>query len=130
MAYRTKEQIKAYAKKWGQKNKQRKKQSLNKWRKNNPDMTKNWLLKHKFGISLEQYKEMLRRQNFVCKLCFKDETSVHHKSKKVKQLAVDHCHKTGKVRGLLCTACNTALGKARDRLGWLDRAKLYLKGEI
>ena len=62
------------------------------------------------GITLEEYGEIYRRQGGVCAICSKPETSMTNLSKGLKQLAVDHNHKTQKIRGLLCTRCNTALG--------------------
>jgi Recombination endonuclease VII len=63
-------------------------------------------LKNKYGINLEQYEAMLQHQGGVCAICGgqpKGGTST-------KYFSVDHCHKTGKVRQLLCNRCNTALG--------------------
>lgn len=59
----------------------------------------------KYGLSAEQYDAMLRRQNGVCAICGKPETS-----RKTKLLSVDHDHRTNRVRGLLCTRCNVAIG--------------------
>lgn len=76
-------------------------------------------LKRSYGISLEQYEEMLERQNGVCAVCER-KCSVHP------NLSVDHDHVTGKVRGLLCNKCNTALGKLRHDPKILRRAIAYL----
>lgn len=64
---------------------------------------------------------MLHNQGNKCKIC---ET---HESEFDKRLAVDHCHKTGKVRGLLCSSCNTSLGKFKDDPEILRRAINYLE---
>lgn len=61
---------------------------------------KDLYLRRKYGITLAVYNEMLKDQNNNCALCGK------HKSKFKKSLAVDHNHKTGKVRGLVCFHCN------------------------
>ncbi len=61
-----------------------------------------------YGITLEQYEEMLEAQGGVCKICG-DPPPTGRK----KYLSVDHCHQTGRVRGLLCTQCNT-------RLAWIE----------
>ena len=67
-----------------------------------------------FGITIEQYDEMLGQQGGVCAICGQPETALEAKSRtevrRVKRLAVDHDHETGKVRGLLCWMCNTRLG--------------------
>lgn len=86
----------------------------NKWRQENPE--KAWVLdreKHlrrHYGITLQQYEKLLAQQNGTCALCKKPETIVNRTGRKTSLLAVDHCHKSGKVRGLLCFRCNTAVG--------------------
>lgn len=65
-------------------------------------------LKHDYGISIGQYEEMLAEQHGVCFLCRRAESKVI--TGKVVRLAVDHDHKTGLVRRLLCSNCNTAIG--------------------
>lgn len=88
------------------------------YRKKHPDRIKNTDLKQRFGITLEQYNNMLAEQNGVCAIC-KSMSSLRN-------LAVDHCHSTGKIRGLLCSYCNTGLGLFKDSLEILDKAKEYL----
>ena len=66
-----------------------------------------------YGITIEQYKEMSEKQNGLCAICHKPETQ---ERKGIKySLAVDHCHRTGKVRGLLCFKCNSAMGSFEKR---------------
>lgn len=80
------------------------------------------------GISdIGQYQEMLKAQNGVCLICKKEERIVDGKTLKPKMLAVDHCHTHGHVRGLLCSACNTALGLFQDDPDLIRRAALYLE---
>lgn len=79
-------------------------------------------LKFKFGISIEQYNTKLDGQGFACAICEAPELSVCNR-----RLAVDHCHKTGTIRSLLCTHCNTLLGLARDSPEFLERAAKYLR---
>jgi hypothetical protein len=88
----------------------------------NKDKYKNWELIRLFGITLEDYNRMLKEQNNVCYICNKPETS-----KRRKKLSVDHCHKTNKVRGLLCSNCNLGLGNFQDNIEFLEKAILYLK---
>lgn len=78
-------------------------------------------LKKKFGISVEEYNKMLFDQNGLCKICGCDGNSLG------KRLAVDHCHKTGKIRGLLCHHCNLGLGNFSDSAAILTRATQYLE---
>ena len=85
-------------------------------------------LKRDFGISLNEYNDMLKKQNNVCAVCGKKETARNIKTNKVCDLAVDHCHKTGVVRGLLCSKCNTGLGFFADSKKDLTLAIKYLAG--
>ncbi len=82
-------------------------------------------LKRRYGITLETYEQMLEDQDHLCKVCGSEgfPLAEHHKAK----LVVDHCHETGKIRGLLCHNCNRALGLFRDSTLTLTRAIEYLK---
>lgn len=84
-------------------------------------------LKRHYGISKKQYDELADTQAHRCAICLKPEGSVI-KGRPIK-LAVDHCHDTGKVRGLLCSPCNRALGGFQDSPEILKRAILYLGSE-
>lgn len=79
-----------------------------------------------FGITLEEYNKILKVQNNVCAICGKEESAKHRLTKKKMYLAVDHDHKTGKVRGLLCDRCNNLLGRCQDNIIILKNAILYL----
>ena len=86
---------------------------------------KDFDLKRKFGISLYQYGEMLVAQGGKCAICGgKDAGS---RNGQPKSLAVDHCHETGKVRGLLCEACNQGIGKMKDDPVLLRKAADYIE---
>jgi hypothetical protein len=102
-------------------------ESGRKWSKKNPDIEKNGHLRRTFGIDLETYNKMLSDQNGACSICKNPETSVVKNTGKIKTLAVDHCHTTGKVRGLLCWNCNTSIGKMKDSVEILQNAIEYLK---
>lgn len=80
----------------------------------------------RYGIKPEQYKEILENQGGVCAICRRPEEG---KSKlgNEKTLAVDHCHVTGKIRGLLCSKCNPGLGQFEDNINLLQAAIEYLK---
>jgi hypothetical protein len=80
-----------------------------------------WLLRT-YGISHEKYDEMLAAQGGVCAICSQPERSARNR-----HLAVDHCHKTGKVRGLLCTNCNRALGLFSESPAVLSFAINYIE---
>ncbi len=73
-----------------------------------------------FGISYEEASELRSRK--CCEICGSES------SRKGDNLAIDHCHSTGKVRGVLCTRCNNAIGNFSDNIALLERAINYLKG--
>lgn len=77
-------------------------------------------------ITDKQYFDLARLQKYVCAICFKPETVLSKKTLSPKALAVDHCHKTGKVRGLLCIRCNSALGLFKEDKCNLENAIKYL----
>jgi len=82
---------------------------------------------HRFKMTANEYYELLEKQNYVCKICKKPETQIKKKVNKVKMLSVDHCHVTGKIRGLLCHQCNVGLGAFKDSIENLECASEYLK---
>lgn len=82
---------------------------------------KAYRLRTLYGISQEQYDEMVIRQRGLCAICG------HAPTKNA--LAVDHDHDTGAVRGLLCLQCNTALGKLGDNEESMLKVLAYLRGE-
>jgi hypothetical protein len=95
------------------------------WRKANPAKAKNSDLKRRFGITLDEYDALLILQNNVCAICDSPESAVDRKGH-IRMLAVDHCHTTKKIRGLLCTSCNTAIGHFKDNRELLKKAIEYL----
>ena len=89
-----------------------------------PDRDRNSQLQRTFGIDLNDYIRMAVEQNNKCAICGQPETQM--RGGKVKALAVDHNHTTGTIRGLLCSDCNTGLGKLRDSQTILNAAIAYL----
>ncbi len=83
-------------------------------------------LKRAYGITLEDYNLMLEKQNGKCAICKNEVTNKFSKGK-IHNLSVDHCHKTGKVRGLLCRKCNQGLGSFAENILSLENAIKYLK---
>lgn len=79
-------------------------------------------LKHFYGLSLSEFEQMVLDQGGVCKICKKECPSGQ-------RLSVDHCHETGKVRGLLCRGCNAHLGRIemykKDPKPWDDYLSAY-----
>lgn len=90
------------------------------YKKTNYDFSKekNRKLFAEYGITLQKFNEMLKHQNECCLICNKNDE---------KALCVDHCHKTGKVRGLLCNKCNKALGLFNDNIELIKVAASYLE---
>lgn len=80
----------------------------------------NCKLKENFNITLSQYTEMLKKQNGVCAICGGINKSGY-------ALAVDHDHKTGKIRKLLCGACNAMIANSRENILNLESGIKYLK---
>lgn len=81
------------------------KQTQTQWAKKNPVR----VLTYKYEITENEYANLLTTQNNTCAICRKPETNG-------KRLSVDHCHKTNKVRGLLCNKCNISLWRAEEYL--------------
>jgi hypothetical protein len=77
-------------------------------------------LKTRFGITEADYERMLQEQQGVCAIC-------NRTCATGKRLAVDHCHDAGRIRGLLCKNCNTAIGLLSDEPARLEKAIAYLK---
>lgn len=80
----------------------------------------------RFGITPEQYQEMLDAQGGVCAICEGPERSTDKKGR-IKAFAVDHDHDTGAIRGLLCANCNKGIGNLGDSVDTLISAAAYLE---
>ena len=93
-------------------------------KKNNREWYKrkgrDYSLKFNYGITLKQYEKMLKQQNEVCAIC--GEVNLDGR-----KLCVDHDHKTGKIRELLCDNCNHVLGMSKENVDRLTKAILYLE---
>jgi hypothetical protein len=81
-----------------------------------------------YGLTPEQYQDMLAAQGGVCAICGLDEPNAHGRTGTQFRLSVDHCHDTGRVRGLLCQKCNRAIGLLGDNVDLLRKAIAYLGG--
>lgn len=82
-------------------------------------------IKSTFGVTLDQYREMLTAQNGVCATCKQPETAV--RNGRVMQLSIDHHHETGAVRGLLCKGCNNGIGWFRESPAAMRAAADYIE---
>jgi len=79
------------------------------------------MLKRKYSMTLEDYDAMLANQGGVCAICGTTDTAPWD------HFAVDHCHQSGNVRGLLCQGCNTCIGRVDDNTETLRKAIRYLE---
>lgn len=99
-----------------------------KWRAKNAVRAKGYSLKSGYGISMEKYMEMYEQQHGCCALCKKPGASfVAGNQGRVETLAVDHDHKTKKVRSLLCHQCNKGIGCFGESVVSLRQAIEYLE---
>lgn len=87
-------------------------------RKLDPKRYRSYIRKYARGVTREQYDSMVLAQNGVCVIC----SGVSNN----KELAVDHCHVTNKVRGLLCDSCNRGIGLLKEDILILHRAIEYI----
>lgn len=79
----------------------------------------------RYGITVDDYKDLQEKCNNKCQICGQEETK-KHKNGKVHNLSIDHCHVTSKIRGLLCSQCNRGLGHFKDSTDLLLNAVSYL----
>lgn len=107
-----------------EKQKKDRREAQRRWRERNLETAKqrnrDAEYRRKYGINLEQYDAMLKAQQGVCAIC---DTSCDTGM----NLAVDHCHVTNKVRGLLCKNCNTAIGLLKENVENMNKAINYIK---
>ncbi len=119
---KTKEEKAAYEKQWKLNNKIHVKDYQQQYYKRKALQIKRYKLNKVFGLTLEQYQQLLQEQKGCCKICLRPS---------IKQaLCVDHNHTTNRVRGLLCSSCNKALGLFQDRLDILHSASDYLRSSL
>lgn len=86
-----------------------------------------WRIIKKYGITVCEYEVMYRSQNGACAICNSQLEIAAAGRGSRRSACVDHDHVTGKVRGLLCHACNTAIGALQDDIGVIESALQYLR---
>lgn len=102
------------------------------WRRQNKDKVaaqnrrayntqRNWRFRREYKCNIDLYEKMLKDQNERCLICNRHWTEFKN------EFAIDHCHKTQKIRGLLCFTCNTKLAVIEDSI-FVLKAKEYLGG--
>ena len=115
---------KEYNKRYYQKNREQILKYKKEYSKLNSDKIKSTNLKTKYGITLEEYNELFSLQRGKCAICN------IHQSDLGRPLFIDHCHLTGKIRGLLCQHCNCLLGYSGDNVEVLKNSIKYLENDI
>lgn len=113
LATTCKECVRATVRQWRVNNTERARKNSSDWIKRNPIAHR----VRKYGLTKDTYLAMVKSHCGRCAIC----------NSLGKELQVDHCHVTGKVRGLLCVGCNTALGKFKDDIRQLQSAIEYLR---
>ena len=121
MAYKDKKKEAAFRKKWNEENRDKMVAYRKEYFVRNANRIRQAYLLRRFGITEEQYEELLNKQDGRCAVCLR------HQSDFSRRMAVDHNHKTGEIRGLLCNFCNhRVVGKHNDS-ELLRRAADYLE---
>lgn len=116
--------IQKYKKEYDIKNKEKNKLYKKQYNLKNSIILKNIAKKYqlkKYNLTLDEYNVLLKKQKYCCKICKR------HNSLFKRALAVDHCHKTNKIRGLLCNTCNQGIGHLQDSIILLSNTIKYLK---
>jgi hypothetical protein len=90
---------------------------------NSKEYSRFYRMIREFGISLDVYNEFFNKQQGCCAICGIHQIQIN------KSLCVDHCHNSGKVRGLLCMKCNTGIGNANDSIEILQKFITYLNAQ-
>jgi hypothetical protein len=126
-AFNNNEKRKAYMKEYYKNNTEQLRKNTKKYRskliiQGNRD---DYHLRRKFGFNRQHYDMMSMSQNHLCLICKQPETRIIRG--KVARLAVDHCHKTGKIRGLLCARCNLGIGRFEDSPELLRESAKYIE---
>ena len=118
------------AKEWAQANPERANARNRRHRAENPERARAIARASKlmitYGLDLDAYEAILREQGGLCAICRRVETR-QHRGGKLWSLSVDHDHKTGAIRGLLCSGCNVGLSNFREDPASLARAIAYLE---
>lgn len=83
------------------------------------------MLKYRYSLTIDSYHSMYEEQNKSCKICLKE-----YELGGWKGLYVDHCHRTGKVRGLLCPKCNTMIGVLNEDIELLRSMAKYIEDNL
>lgn len=108
----------AYMQNYRKQHKDRLNKYLREWRRDKKRNQKSYNLRYNYGLSIAEYHQLLARASNCCEICGVDD-----------DLAVDHCHTTKRIRGILCRKCNSGLGFLGDTVERLEKAFKYLRKE-
>lgn len=111
------------AEQWVKNNLERNRKTKKDWYKINSKRLLLKRIKQEYGLSEQEYNGLIEKQKNKCAVCGTSDVKMNH----CKRLVIDHCHKTGKVRGLLCNHCNTALAAVNDNVDTLKKLIKYVK---
>lgn len=100
-----------------------------KWRSTHKGSCRNSYLKHNYGITLEEFQQMVEKQDGRCKICGQKPSSRQVKGQMKPGLCVDHHHESGRLRGLLCHRCNVMIGAAEENVKIFEQAIKYVLSE-
>lgn len=122
-----KDNILKYQKKYSENNPKVKKYHSDyykEWYKKNKHYVRKHHLKNSYNVTIEEYNTLFEKQNGCCAICGK------HQSEFILPLFVEHCHKTGKVRGLMCNKCNVGIGCFEDNPIIINNALKYINKNL
>lgn len=123
------DRLREAARRYAQKYPERAREAQKRYNAKHPDRVRrrqrDHQLKRHYGMSVEQFEELLAKQGHKCAVCERDNSKDDAVGKR--RWHVDHCHKTKNVRGVLCPACNMALGLLKDDTRVLQKAISYLE---
>ena len=116
---------------WRKRNLHHRAQKIRALREKHPTRDTEYFRRSMYGLTREDYDQMLKDQHYLCAICKQPEPE-HIKNRRDKRggFCVDHCHKTGKVRAILCHSCNIGIGKFRDDPAFVRAAAEYLEAHL
>jgi Recombination endonuclease VII len=119
------EQERARSRNWNRSHRKKCNEMWSRWYRNHPQSAKHTTISKRYGLGVREYEALLKAQGGKCAICRQPERATYHG--RVRRLAIDHDHHTDRIRGLLCSNCNAALGHFRDNPSSLRAAIKYLK---
>ncbi|MDE1867447.1 MAG: endonuclease VII domain-containing protein [Thaumarchaeota archaeon] len=124
--YNNKEAASERCKKYREENREALAEKGREYTQKNKDKIQSKKRESSYGLSKEKYDLLVKKQENKCLICNEVETAKNQRGE-IKPLAVDHCHSTGIIRGLLCHKCNSLLGFSKDNIEILKKAISYLE---